>query len=170
VPTLNSTGRKSPDSADISTFLASPTFTRIAGPVKLYRFGGRDGRWWYEKSLIDEMKNDFYELTLGGERQRNPSEVIRTNAREGLAVTREWNRFVWLCTMTLAAGDIVECWVGRTAPQLEFASKPDGRILQGGLTQYLIYDVAKLPRNIVTEQSISSLWMGFSKGVSRFKY
>lgn len=165
---LNSTGRKQPDAADIPTFAAFPAFQQLTGPLRIYRFGSETGKWWYEESLIEEMKSDFYEGTLGGGRMRNPADSILGNPRTGLAVSQEWNKFVWLCTMKLRPQDAVECWAGPTAPQPEWQNKPDGRILHGGLTQYLIYDVAMIPSQQITRTPVAALWREFSRTVSRF--
>jgi hypothetical protein len=134
----------------------------------LYRFGSEDGKWWYGHLLLDEMKSDFFEVTLSGSRVKDPAKVILANPRSGLAVSHEWNKFVWFSTMTLIAGDEVVCWVGSTAAQPEWQSKPDGRILHGGLNQYLIYDVGSFPFGRVTRKPVANLWSEFSRSVSRF--
>jgi len=165
---LNSTGRTLPDAGDIPTFAKYPAFTQLTGPLTLYRFGTEHGRWWYGKSLIDEMKSDFYDVTLGATRVRDPAGTILANPRGVLAISNEWNNLAWLCTMTLGKGDSVDCWAEVTAPQPEWQSKPDGRILHGGLTQYLIYDVSMIPANLISKQSVASLWREFSRTVARF--
>jgi hypothetical protein len=99
---------------------------------------------------------------------RDPAGTILANPRGGLAISHEWNKLAWLCTMTLGKGDSVECWAEVTAPQSEWQSKPDGRILHGGLTQYLIYDVSMMPASLISKQSVASLWREFSRTVARF--
>jgi hypothetical protein len=70
--------------------------------------------------------------------------------------------------MILGKGDSVDCWAGATSPQSEWQSKPDGRILHGGLTQYLIYDVSMIPAGLISKQPVASLWREFSRTVARF--
>ena len=60
---LNSTGRKLPDASDIPTFAKFPALRQLTGPLTLYRFGNEHGRWWYGKSLIDEMKNEGFRVS-----------------------------------------------------------------------------------------------------------
>jgi hypothetical protein len=154
------------DPADAPTFRQSPHSQPVKGPRTLYRFGSETGKWWYDKSLLDEMKEDFYEITLGEERVKNPAGVILGNPRGGLAVSQDWNKFVWLCTLTLSAADVVECWIGETAAQPEWQTKPDGRVLHGGLTQYLIYDATKIPPRLIAKQSVASLWRQLSQTIA----
>ena len=168
MPSLNATGRSGPDPADVPTFMRRPTAQVASGPLTLYRFGSESGRWWYGQSLIDTLKADFVDQNYGGERPRSGFGDITLPMRDGLAVSHEWNAFTWLCTLTLQARQAIDCWVGETSPQPQWQSKPDGRILHGGLTQYLIYDVVKLPPGLVRKQPTSQLWREWSRNLGRF--
>jgi len=60
---------------------------------------------------------------------------------------------IWLADDDETAhGQSIEAWVGRTSPQPEWTTLPDGRILNGGWVQYLIYDLSKAPAWILASK------------------
>jgi hypothetical protein len=165
---LNATGRTAIDPGDLPTFASKPTAMLLNGPLKLYRFFGQvdkvrpgvklsalecgeRGRWWYGAKLLQEMKEDYVDAVLSGASSRAVD--VEMTARDGLAVSREWSKLKWVTTITLASGDALEAWVGRTSPQLEWQKLPGGPMLGGGLTQYLIYDLLTAPSSIFSKQT-----------------
>src|ERR1700692_2860872 len=125
--TLNGVGRTAIDPGDLSTFDEPPKYTLIQGPARLYRFGRPTGKWWFDSSLIDIMKADFYESVYGdGPRQKN--EDATSFPRSALAVSGEWNKLARISILTLNAGEDLHSFVGQTSPQPEWQKKWGGPI------------------------------------------
>lgn len=159
--TLNGVGRSAIDPGDLSTFDGPPRYELIRGPMRLYRFGKPRGKWWFDSSLLNTMKEDFYESVYGdGPRQKD--EDGTRFARHSLAVSREWNKFAWISVLTLAKGEDLDCFVGPTSPQPEWQKRKDGPMLGGGLSQYVIYEISMVPMRNFTEMSTMTLWQKWS--------
>lgn len=173
---LNASGRTAPDPRDTVTFSGAPMPIGLSGPVSLYRLLGtwRDrttgkkarnnpmGTFWFGKTVIDILREDFRDAALSGERVRRPGESIMKGIREGLAVSYEWNTFDSVVEMVIPRGASIEAWSGVTEWQLEYQSKPSGRLLEGGLVQYLVYDVAKVS-NLLKQRPLTQIWAHFSR-------
>ena len=176
---LNGPARPAIDPSDAATFAGIPSPVMLTGPLRLYRFLGtlvdatsnkkrRNnplGAFWFGRTVYDVLRDEFREAALSGERIRNPARTILRSVREGLAVTYEWNTFDSLAEMTIPTGDTVAAWTGLTSWQIEWRSKPQGRTLEGGFVQYVIYDVGRMPSGIVTQYSVQSLWREFSRAL-----
>lgn len=158
---LNGVGRTAIDPGDLGTFHEPPRHRLIHGPARLYRFGKPRGKWWFDASLLDTLKEDFYESVYGdGPRQKNDDGT--RFARHALAVSREWNKFAWISTLTLKAGEDLDCFVGPTSRQPEWQNRKDGPMLGGGTPQYVIYEIGKVPASNFSEMSTVSLWRKWS--------
>ncbi len=173
---LNASARTAPDSRDVTTFSGAPTRIHLDGPVSIFRLLGtwKDmktgkkarsnplGTFWFSQSVIDVLREDFIDAAFSGD-ARVPAQSLIRNVREGLAVSYEWNTFDSLIEMAIPAGATVDAWSGVTEWQLEYQAKPTGRLLSGGLAQYLVYDAAKVPANLLRQKSLTQLWSQFSK-------
>lgn len=154
--------RKEPDLNDRVNFLGNPTRQVLAAQTILHRFGSERGRWWYGPKLLAEITEDFIHAAMDDERVRSPGLNLLNSARYDLAVSHEWNSFDWFCTLKIPAGVSIECWVGPTAPQPEWQAKPDGRILHGGLVQYLVYDLDGFSPSMFKREPVVTLWRRLS--------
>jgi hypothetical protein len=108
------------------------------------------------------MKEDYIDATLGNDRDSDLAGYIG----DGLAVSRNWNKFQRILTMELKEGEAVHAWTGLAHWQLEWETLPNGRILGGGLPQYLMYDLWKAPNRIFSAQSLVSLCWDWGKMIS----
>jgi hypothetical protein len=154
---LNGVGRSAIDPCDLSTFDGPPKHKPIQGPARLYRFGKPSGRWWFDSSLMNTLKEDFYESEYGdGPRQKD--EDITRYLRDVLGVSLEWNKFAWVSILTLKDGEGLDVFVGLTAAQPEWQNKKDGPMLNGGSPQYVIYEIGKVPSRNFTDMPTTSLW------------
>jgi len=162
--TLNGVRRTAIDPADLSAFDGPPKFRLVQGPARLYRFCKPNhprGRWWFGSSLIDTLKEDFYDSVYGdGPRQKD--EDGTRFVRNELAVSREWNKFAWLSILTLSGGEALDCFVGPTSPQPEWQKKKDGPMLGGGHMQIVIYEIGMVPSRNFSETSMMALWQKWS--------
>jgi hypothetical protein len=161
---INSTGRSKIDPTHERNFEGRPKFEILKGPFELYRFGLQHGLWWYGESLLTEMREEYLETSLSD--ARSQAVDVMMFPRDGLAVSRQWNKLGWVMTMKLTHGQSIEAWVGRTSPQPEWTTLPDGRILNGGLVQYLVYDLSKAPLSIFSKQTTVSLFQKWGKMIS----
>lgn len=164
MPALNAAGRTRIDPAHARNFDGPAKSELLTGPLDLYRFGLQPGLWWYDKSVLTEMREEYLDATLSD--ARSQAVDVMMFPRDGLAVSREWNKFGWVMTMKLQSGQSIEAWVGRTSPQPEWTTLPDGRILNGGLVQYLVYDLSKAPGWIFTKQTTVSLFQQWGRMIS----
>jgi hypothetical protein len=139
---INSTGRSKIDPTHERNFEGRPKFEILKGPFELYRFGLQPGLWWYGESLLTEMREEYLETSLSD--ARSQAVDVMMFPRDGL----------------------IEAWVGRTSPQPEWTTLPDGRILNGGLVQYLVYDLSKAPLSIFSKQTTVSLFQKWGKMIS----
>jgi hypothetical protein len=159
--TLNGVGRTAIEPGDLSTFDEPPKYTLIQGPARLYRFGRPTGKWWFDSSLMDIMKADFYESVYGeGPWQKN--EDATSFERSALAVSREWNKLARISILALNTGENIDCFVGPTSPQPEWRKKRGGPILTGGFTQYVIYEISIVPSRNFSETTTVGLWRKWS--------
>jgi hypothetical protein len=159
--TLNGVGRKAIDPGDLNTFDTAPRYKLIQGPTRLYRFGKPMGKWWFDVSLIDELREDFYDAVYGDVPREKDADGTRS-ARYGLAVSREWNKFARVATLTLKAGEDLDVFVGPTASQPEWQNLQDGPRLAGGMLQYVIYEINMVPASNFSEMLTSQLWKKWS--------
>jgi hypothetical protein len=164
MPPLNASGRTKVELVHARNFDGPIKRMALKGPLELYRFGFQPGLWWYDDALLSEMREDYVDANLNGLRS-NAVDVMMV-PRDGLAISREWNKLGWVTTMELNNGQSLEAWVGRTSPQPEWTSLPDGRILNGGLVQYLIYDVSKAPASIFRKQTTVSLFEKWGRSIA----
>ncbi|MGO8793497.1 MAG: hypothetical protein ACLQLC_01635 [Candidatus Sulfotelmatobacter sp.] len=164
MPPLNATGRTKVDPAHERNFDGPIKRDILNGPQQLYRFGLQPGLWWYDDTVLKEMREEYMEANLNGLRS-NAVDVMMF-PRSGLAISRQWNKLGWVTTMELRHGQSLEAWVGRTSPQPEWTNLPDGRILNGGLVQYLIYDVNKAPGSIFSKQTTISLFEKWGRSIA----
>jgi hypothetical protein len=161
MPILNGVGRTAIDPGDLHTFDSPPKQKLIQGPTRLYRFGKPRGKWWFDASLLQTMKEDFYDAVYGdAPRQKDPDGTLF--ARHGLAVSREWNKFAWISVLTLKAGEDLDCFVGPTSPQPEWQNKKDGPMLGGGTLQYVVYEIHMVPSRNFSEMSTGALFRKWS--------
>jgi hypothetical protein len=110
---------------------------------------------------MDILREDFYESAYGdGPRQKD--EDGTRFLRHSLAVSREWNKFAWISTLTLNQGEDLDSFVGLTAQQPEWQNKKDGPVLNGGTHQYVIYEIQMLPSRTFSEMSTTALWQRWS--------
>lgn len=158
---LNGVGRTAIDPGDLSTFDTVPRHRLIRGPARLYRFGKPRGKWWFDTSLLNTMREDFYESVYGDSPRQKDEDGTRF-ARYTLAVSREWNKFAWMSVLTLKAGEELDCFVGPTSPQPEWQKRQDGPMLGGGMLQYVIYEIDLVPARSFTETSTMALWQKWS--------
>ena len=173
---LNATGRVAPEPRDLTTFSGAPLPLSLDGPASIFRLLGtwKDlttgqkarsnpfGAFWFSRSVIDVLREDFIDANYSGD-ARPPGQSLIRNVREGLAVSYEWNSFDTLIEMAIPAGASIEAWSGLTEWQLEYQSKPTGRLLSGGLVQYLVYDVARVPSAMLKQKPLGQLWAQFSR-------
>lgn len=173
---LNATGRVAPDPRDVTTFSGAPSPVSVDGPASIFRLLGtwKDlttgrkarnnpyGAFWFSRSVIDVLREDFIDANYAGD-ARAPAQSLIRNVREGLAVSYEWNTFDTLIELTIPPGATIEAWSGLTEWQLEYQSRPTGRLLSGGLVQYLVYDVARVPADLLRQKSLGQLWAQFSR-------
>ena len=160
--TLNGVGRTAIDPGDLHSFDGPPKYQLIRGPAQLYRFGRPRGKWWFDTSLMTMMREDFYE-SIYGDGPRQKDEDGTRFPRYALAVSREWNKFHWMSALTLKAGEDIDCFIGPIAPQPEWDKKKDGPMLGGGLLQYVVYEMDKVPSGNLSEMSTMALWRKWSR-------
>ena len=161
MPILNGVGRTAIDPKDLSTFDQPPRYALVRGPARLYRFGKPNGKWWFDSSLIEILKEDFYESTYGdGPRQKD--EDGTRFARHALAVSREWNKFARISILTLNRGEDLDCFIGPASPQPEWQNNPDSPSLGGGQLQYVIYETSLIPSRNFSEMTTVALWQKWS--------
>src|ERR1700739_3016494 len=102
--TLNGVGRSAIDPLDLNTFDEPPKHKLIRGPVRLYRFGKPRGKWWFDSSLFDTLREDHYD-SVYGDAPRVKDEDGTRFVRHALAVSREWNKFAHVSILTLRDGE-----------------------------------------------------------------
>jgi hypothetical protein len=158
---LNGVGRTAINPEDLSTYGAPPEYRLVQGPARLYRFGHPRGKWWFDNSLLDTLKEDFHE-SIYGDGPRQKKEDGTRFARHELAVSREWNRFTWISILTLKAGEELDCFVGPISAQPEWQKKKDGPTLSGGGEQYVIYEIDLVPLQHFSTMTTMSLWRKWS--------
>jgi len=164
---LNGIGRTSIDPGDLKNFTAPPRFKCLEGPLKFYRFGKRKDRWWFGPSLMKELKEDYLDAAYGfGPRQKN---LDLTDAlRYGLAISRQWeqhkyaNKIAWVWTLTLQKDEALDVFLGIASTQNEWANMADSPELPGGLLQYAIYNIDRVPRQNFTDGSLASMMATWS--------
>jgi hypothetical protein len=165
--TLNGAGRTSIDPKHLECFKAPPKYQLLKGPLKLYRFGKRKDMWWFNPSLMKELKEDYLDAVYGHGPMQTGFDV--TDAlRYGLAISRQWsshkhaNKIVWVWTLTLRQGEALDAFVGVAAPQPEWAGMTGSPELAGGLIQYAIYEIGMVPPQNFTDAPLSSMMARWS--------
>lgn len=157
---LNTGGPHSPLPGHLSGFNVPPPRTVLAGPLTLHRFGDATGIWWFEPGLIEYLKEDFLIWAYSPRRERNDP---LASQRYDLAVRFDWNHLRHFSTLSVQDGETLDAFVGPVAPQPAWTTQPDGQVLRGGATQYLIYNLGAVSRSHLKAQTVTDLYKKCSR-------
>jgi hypothetical protein len=160
MPSLNAGGPHSPQPDHLGGFNVAPPKTVLKGPLTLHRFGDATGIWWFEPALIKELKEDFLVWAYSSGPDRNDPLMSQ---RDDLAVRFDWNHLRHFSTLSILDGEHLDAFVGPVAPQPAWTTQPNGQVLYGGATQYLIYNLSAASRSHFKSQSVVDLYKKWSR-------